>query len=58
MANTARTRYDLLEVNDVCDLYHIERRTVYRWIKSGKLKGKKAGRKWLFTREDVEALLK
>ena len=57
MANTTRTRYDLLEVNDVCDLYHIERKTVYRWIKSGKLKGKKAGRKWLFTREAVDAVL-
>lgn len=49
---------EFLEVLDVATMCHVERKTVYRWIKSGKLKGKKAGRKWLFTREEVEALLK
>lgn len=49
---------EFLEVWDVARMCHVERLTVYRWIKSGKLKGKRAGRKWLFTREDVEALLK
>lgn len=49
---------ELLEVLDVCEMYHVQRLTVYRWIKNGQLKGKKAGRKWLFTREAVEALLK
>lgn len=49
---------EFLEVWDVVNMYHVQRLTVYRWIKSGKLKGKKAGRKWLFTREEVEAVLK
>lgn len=49
---------EFLEVWDVAKICHVERLTVYRWIKSGKLKGKRAGRKWLFTREDIEALLK
>ena len=58
MENMPRTRDDLLEVNDVCELYHVERKTVYRWIKSGRLAGKRAGRKWLFTREAVEGILR
>ena len=58
MANTEKTRDELLEVKDVCELYHITQRTVYRWIEAGKLKGKRAGRKWLFTREAVNNLLK
>ena len=58
MENTDRTRADLLEVRDVCALYHVERKTVYRWIESGRLEGKRAGRKWLFTPEAVNALLK
>ncbi len=55
MANEV-TEY--LEVWDVVNRYHVDRKTVYRWIKSGRLEGRKAGQKWLFTREAVEALLK
>ena len=57
MKNTERTRVDLLEVKDVCELYHVEKKAVYRWIKTGKLEGRKAGKKWLFTREAVDAML-
>ena len=51
-------RDELLEVKDVCELYHVDKKTVYRWIKTGKLEGRKAGKKWLFRIEAVEALLK
>lgn len=57
MEDTAKTRDELLEVSDVMKLYHVTRRTVYRWIESGQLVGKKAGRRWLFTREAVAAVL-
>lgn len=57
MENTTRTRDGLLEVKDVCDLYHVDKKTVYRWIKAGKLPGKKAGQKWLFTRDAVLGVL-
>lgn len=57
MDSTSR-KDELLEVKDVCELYHVTQRTVYRWRDAGKLKGRKAGHKWLFTREEVEALLK
>ena len=58
MENTERTRPELLKVEDVMELYHVTRLTVYNWIKAGKLKGKKAGRRWLFEPEAVESLLK
>jgi len=57
MEDAEKTRDELLEVSDVMELYHVTRRTVYRWIEGGKLKGKKAGRRWLFTREAVAAVL-
>ena len=57
MENTERTRHDLLEVKDVCALYHVDKKTVYRWIKAGKLTGKKAGQKWLFSHEAVVGVL-
>ena len=57
MENTVKAREGLLEVKDVCELYHVDRKTVYRWIKAGKLKGKKAGRKWLFSHEAVLDIL-
>lgn len=44
---------EFLEVWDVANMCHVERKTVYRWIKEGKLEGKRIGRKWLFTREAV-----
>ena len=58
MENTAKTHDDLLEVKDVMEMYHVTRLTVYRWIESGKLEGRKAGHKWLFTRDQVSAILK
>jgi len=58
MESTAKTRDDLLEVADVMRLYHVDRKTVYRWIKAGKLTGGKAGRKWLFTPEAVNNVLR
>lgn len=58
MTNEKDERDGLLEVKDVCELYHVEKKTVYRWIKAGRLQGKKAGRKWLFSREAVLAVLR
>ena len=48
---------EMLDVKQMCELLHVERRTVYRWLKSGKVKGVRVGRKWLFDREQVERLL-
>lgn len=43
--------------NQICDLFHITSRTVYRWRKAGRLKGQKAGRSYLYKTSDVLALL-
>lgn len=48
----------LLRVEDVMALYGVTRKTVYRWLADGKLKGKKAGRRWLFSKQAVLDLLK
>ena len=58
MEITTNAGNDLLEVKDVCALYHVDKKTVYRWIKAGKLPGKKAGQKWLFSHEAVLAVLR
>ena len=59
MTNTTETRRELLTVNDVMELYHVSQRTVYRWIESGRLKGKKlAGGQWRFSRDAVLAVLR
>lgn len=43
--------------NQICDLFHITSKTVYRWRKAGRLKGQKAGRSYLYKTSDVLALL-
>lgn len=58
MASERDERGGLLEVADVMELYRVDRKTVYRWIKAGRLKGKKAGRKWMFSREAVLDVLR
>ena len=45
-----------LTTEQVCDLYGVTRRTVYRWKQAGRLHGTKAGRRLLFDRAEVEAL--
>ena len=43
--------YTLVEVKD---LLGVSRRTLYDWIKAGKLKAFKAGKEWRVTRKAVE----
>lgn len=45
-----------LTTEQVCSLYSVTPRTVYRWNESGKLHGKKAGRRFMFDKAEVEAL--
>ncbi len=46
-----------LNAEQVQTLLGISPATYYRWLREGKLRGTKVGRRWRFTRDAVEALL-
>jgi excisionase family DNA binding protein len=48
---------ELLTAHEVQDLLKIDRTTVYRMLKDGRLTGVKVGQQWRFARRDVDALL-
>ncbi len=49
---------DLLTTREVQDLLKLDRTTVYRMLKEGRLTGVKVGQQWRFHRREVEALLR
>ncbi|NKQ36169.1 MAG: helix-turn-helix domain-containing protein [Chloroflexi bacterium] len=48
---------DLLTTKQVQDLLKVDRTTIYRMLKDGRLPGIKIGQQWRFSRQEVEALL-
>jgi len=48
---------DLLTTRQLQDLLKIDRTTVYRMLKDGRLKGVKVGNQWRFPRHTIEAML-
>jgi len=45
---------DFLDTADICTLFGVSARTVYRWTADGKLRWDiKVGREWLFSKDDV-----
>lgn len=48
---------ELLTVKEVQDLLKIDRITVYRMLKDGRLTGAKIGHQWRFPRDEIDALL-
>ena len=51
----AHTYYTL---NEVVDMMHVSRQTVYLWIRNGKLKSKKIGRSWWVSEEVLDDFVK
>lgn len=49
---------EILNVKQVQDRLKLSERTVFRLIKTGKLKGFKAGREWRFEESDIEDFIK
>jgi len=49
---------DLLTTRDVQELLKLDRTTLYRMLKDGRLSGVRVGQQWRFTRQDVEVLLR
>lgn len=48
----------LLSVDDVCKALSVSPNSLWRWGKSGYLRGLKVGRKTFYRKSDVDALLK
>ncbi len=48
---------DLLTTREVQDLLKLDRTTVYRMLKEGRLSGVKVGQQWRFHRREVEVLI-
>ena len=44
-------------VQDVMRIFGVTRRTVYEWLRYGKIKAFKAGKEWRFTEESIKAFM-
>jgi len=56
MMNTARSR-DILTPDQAADYLQVDRETVYRYIRAGKLDASKLGRSYRIPRSSIELLL-
>ena len=46
-----------LTVEQVAEITRVTKQTVYGWIRTGRLRGMKAGRRWLTTRGELERFI-
>jgi len=51
---TAISDLKVYTVEDVMQIFHVTRRTLYNYIKAGQLKAFKMGREWRFTEEALQ----
>ena len=51
------TQQTYLTVTQVCELLHISRLTLYRWVKQDKLKATKVGQKLLIENAEIQRLI-
>jgi excisionase family DNA binding protein len=49
---------EFMTITEVAQLLRSTERSVYEWLRTGKLGGVRAGWRWLITREDVDVFLK
>lgn len=49
---------EMMTTKEVTEMLRITRTTLYKWMDKGKLTPVRPGKKLLFARQDVEALLK
>lgn len=45
---------EVYTLKEIEDLLHVTRRTLYNWIKGGKLRAFRVGKEWRVTREALE----
>jgi len=48
---------DILDLDEAMELLKTSRQTFYRWLKSGRIRGFKAGKQWRFYRDDLVAFM-
>ena len=48
---------EVYTLKEIEDLLHVTRRTLYNWIKGGKLKAFRIGKEWRVTREALEQFM-
>lgn len=48
----------IYDVKELAEYLKVSTRTIQNYIRDGKIKGKKLGRKWIFTEETIRELLK
>ncbi len=48
---------EIYTLEEIAQLLQVTRRTIYTWVKDGKLKAFKVGRGWRVTREELDAFL-
>ena len=46
---------EVYTLEEISDLLQVTRRTLYNWIKGGKLKAFKIGKEWRVTKQELEA---
>lgn len=55
-ARPQQTEEKMLSADEVCKVLGISSNSLWRWGKSGYLKGQKVGRKVLYRKSDIDAL--
>lgn len=48
---------NLLTVPEAAQMLRMSEHTIYIWLRSGKLKSVRPGRKWLIPKEEIDRLL-
>lgn len=48
---------EVYTLTEIIELLQITRRTLYNWIKDGKLKAFRVGREWRVTREELDRFI-
>ena len=49
---------DLLSMDEAIDILKTTRSTFYRWLRTGRISGMKAGRQWRFDRAEIERFMR
>jgi excisionase family DNA binding protein len=49
--------HEILTVNEIADYLKVDRKTIYRLVKQGKIPGRKVGGTWRFKKDTLDGWL-